>query len=123
LPNITFTVVDVTKLKPSKPYDHILFIDLVHHLPDGEQVKLLDRLWDGLKPKGIMIMKDVDTKPTWKYLWNYIHDSLMAGPPLTYYPSDYYINYFRSKGGLVTYYKPTNFHSPYNHYALKILKP
>lgn len=123
VPNIEFEVIDVTKLVPTKQFDNILFIDLLHHLADGEQEKLLDTLWQHLKPGGYLIMKDVDTSPRWKYYWNKTHDTLMAGLPLTYKSSGHYQDYMTKKGGKVTAHRPIRFHSPYNHYALTIQKP
>lgn len=122
VPNIHFTAEDATKLKIDQQYDAILYIDLMHHLAKGEQEKLIDKLWVRLKPGGTLIMKDVDTTPRWKYWWNFVHDSLMAGAPLTYYPSSFYNNYFTSLGARVTEHYPHRFHSPYNHYALMVRK-
>lgn len=123
VPNITFGVIDVTGLEPRGQFDHIIFADLLHHLRLGEQEKLLDRLWVVLQPGGTLVMKDVDTHPRWKYYWNYIHDALMAGQPLTYHSSRYYQDYWLAKGASVIKSVPTDFHSPYSHYALIVTKP
>lgn len=122
--NIQFHKGDATELPESEEhYDVITFIDLLHHLPDGEQIILLEKLWKMLKPGGTLILKDVDTKPQWKYYWNYVHDFLFAGPPLTYYSSKYYLDFFLSKNASVKHSIPKSFRSPYNHYALVIVKP
>lgn len=122
IPNISFMLEDAIRFQDNKKYNNVLLIDLLHHLPDGEQLILLDKIWEVVLPGGIIMIKDVDTKPKWKYLWNYLHDYLMAGFPLTYYDSDFYIKYFKRKGALVSFYTPTQFHSPYNHYVIKVLK-
>ncbi len=123
VPNITFTAQDVTKLKDQKQYDAIIYIDLMHHLAKGEQEKLITKLWSMLRPGGTILMKDVGTRPRWKYYWNYLHDSLMAGQPLTYHPVAFYQDYYTKLGGDVLLHYPTSFHSPYNHYALVVQKP
>jgi len=122
VPNIKFKVLDVTKIVPSGNYDVIIFADLLHHLGKGEQEKLLDILLAMLKNSGTLIMKDVDTTPRWKYWWNYLHDSLMAGQPLNYKSSDYYAQYFRDKNNNVNMVKYTRWWLPYNHYALVVKK-
>jgi 2-polyprenyl-3-methyl-5-hydroxy-6-metoxy-1,4-benzoquinol methylase len=122
VPNINFQVLDVTKIVPSGNYDVIIFADLLHHLGKGEQEKLLDILLAMLKRGGTLIMKDVDTTPRWKYWWNYLHDSLMAGQPLNYKSSDYYSQYFRDKKNNVKMTKYARWWLPYNHYALIVKK-
>ena len=37
----------------------------------------------------IIIIKDLDTKPSWKFYWNYIHDFIMTkGEPVLYRSSN-----------------------------------
>lgn len=122
VPNISFQVLDVTKIVPSDKYDVIIFADLLHHLGKGEQEKLLDILLGMLKDSGTMIMKDVDITPRWKYWWNYAHDSLMAGQPLNYKSAEYYANYLRKKNNIVQITRYDRWWLPYNHYALVVKK-
>lgn len=122
VPNLNFEVKDATGISDRKKYDLIIFADLLHHLRKGEQEKLLDRLWEMLNEKGTLIMKDVDTRPRWKYWWNYLHDSLMAGQPLNYKPSEHYINYFNKKSANVRHKIFNRKWLPYSHYALVISK-
>lgn len=116
--NIKFEVADATAFRGKKQYQSILMIDLLHHLPFGEQEILLDKLWRSLKPNGIVVIKDVDTKPAFGYHWNMLHDRLMAGLPLVYHPSSHYIDYLKSKVAQVAINRPKLFLSPYNHYCL-----
>ena len=123
VPNISFQVLDVTKIRALNYYDVVVFADLLHHLAKGEQEKLLDILIGILKNGGTMIMKDVDVVPRWKYWWNYIHDSLMAGQPLNYKSSEYYAKYFKEKNCEVVITRYSRWWLPYNHFALVIKKP
>lgn len=123
VPNITFSVLDVTSYQSKSKFDYIAFFDLLHHLAEGEQIRFLEHVWSSLASGGTLIMKDVDTRPKWKYVWNLVHDRLMAGLPLTYYSSKFYISYFKSKGAKVDLKIPNGFRSPYNHYALIVTKP
>lgn len=121
--NISFRVGDATRFRYDSPVDAACLIDLLHHLKEGNQVNLLDKIWRIVRPGGKIIIKDVDTSPRWKYYWNHLHDRLMAGLPLTYKPSSFYLDYFTHKGAMTDYSRPESFHSPYNHYLLIAVKP
>ena len=120
--NINFQVLDVTKIVPVSDYDVIIFADLLHHLGKGEQEKLLNILLRMLKSGGTLIMKDVDTTPRWKYWWNYVHDSLVAGQPLNYKSAEHYMQYLRNKNNYVQITRYSRWWLPYNHYALIVKK-
>lgn len=122
VPNISFQVLDVTKMKEVSQYDVVVFADLLHHLANGEQEKLLDILLGILKDGGTMVMKDVDVIPRWKYWWNYLHDYLMAGQPLNYKSSEYYIDYLKKKNCKVLLTRYSRWWLPYNHFALVVKK-
>ena len=71
----------------------ITLIDLLHHMPFEAQEKLLADIYDNLKDQGVLIVKDLQKKPTWKYVLHYIHDSLSyKGKKL----------YFRSNGDMTS---------------------
>jgi len=118
VPNINFSVLNVEELSfPSEDTQNILFIDLIHHVRSEKQIPFLEKVWSLVPKGGALIMKDVDVRPKWKYWWNYVHDSLMAGPPLHYRSSEEYERFFMKKGASVILKKPV-FLSPYNHYCL-----
>jgi len=79
LPNLNFFCGNITNTKiPST--NIITAIDVIHHIPTLElQTNLLKTCFSVLSENGKIIIKDVDTKPFWKYWWNYIHDYLMTG--------------------------------------------
>lgn len=122
LPNITFTVSDATQVQPEGSYDNVFFSDLLHHLPEGEQEILLDKMWRVIRPGGALVVKDVDDSPRWKYWWNYAHDKVVAGQPLTYRPRAHYVQHLRGLGAEVTESVPRT-RLPYAHYALIATKP
>jgi len=85
LPNLNFICGDITNIQiPST--DVITVIDVLHHIPTADlQVKFLNSCYAALSNGGKLIVKDVDTRPMWKYLFNFIHDFLMTrGEPVLY---------------------------------------
>ncbi len=122
LPNISFTVEDATSVAPDGAYDNVFFSDLLHHLAEGEQERLLDRTWRLVRPGGALVVKDVGTQPRWKYHWNHFHDRVVAGLPLTYRPMAHYQRYLEGLGADVRVSVPQT-RLPYAHYALVATRP
>ncbi len=52
-------------------YDTAIMVDILHHLDEPTQVALIAFLAKQVKT---LIIKDIDTTPRYKYLWNYFHD-------------------------------------------------
>lgn len=75
--NIHFSVDDLAN-KQQGNYDAIVAIDLLHHLNQYQKNQLLSKCYDLLKPDGTLIIKDINTSPILKYIWNYVHDYLMT---------------------------------------------
>lgn len=77
IPNLSFKNSDLigqSKLK----FDAILAIDLLHHLNPLQKKHFLKDSFSKLKNDGILVIKDIDTRPLTKYFWNYFHDLLMT---------------------------------------------
>jgi len=83
--NLDFVCSNITDTKIPKT-DFITAIDVLHHIPSLElQTKLLRECNSVLSKGGRLILKDLDTKPRWKYFWNLIHDYVMTkGEPVLY---------------------------------------
>lgn len=122
VPNIEFTLADATQVQPEDSVDNVFFSDLLHHLPEGEQEILLDKMWRVIRPGGALVVKDVDDSPSWKFWWNYAHDKVVAGEPLTYRPRAHYVQHLRDLGAEVRESVPRT-RLPYAHYALIATKP
>jgi len=73
--NVAFAQGDVTLVAFGRP-DCIVMNDLLHHIPHTHQVALLAKCYQALPEDGILIIKDVDKRVLWKYIWNYAHDFL-----------------------------------------------
>lgn len=87
--NLDFSCADITCTEIPNA-DIITLIDVLHHIPVRElQASLLKSCFEALSAGGTILVKDVDTKPRWKYWWNYIHDYVMTrGEPVLYLRRD-----------------------------------
>jgi SAM-dependent methyltransferase len=54
----------------------VTLIDLLHHMEIGKQNSLLQQLYDGLSDGAVLLIKDLEKAPRWKYLFHYMQDSL-----------------------------------------------
>lgn len=62
------------------PFAGIVASDVLHHVPKREQAELLRRLRDLLTDDGVLVMKDVTTRPLHKHAIAHLTDLVMAGP-------------------------------------------
>ena len=62
-----------TKLKKCST---IVIYDVLHHMNYKSQETLIRECFSKLDDKGLLIIKDNDTTPLWKFLWNYVHEIL-----------------------------------------------
>lgn len=74
--NINFYREDVNKFKLA-PCDCIIFSDFLHHLSYREQENLIQQSSTNLKKGGVLIIKEIDTRPKWKFIISFILDSLL----------------------------------------------
>ncbi|MFA6184824.1 MAG: class I SAM-dependent methyltransferase [Candidatus Shapirobacteria bacterium] len=75
--NLSFKTSDLID-KDKTLFDAIVAIDLLHHINLNQKGILLKDSYSKLKPGGFLIIKDINTKPLLKYLWNYLHDLIMT---------------------------------------------
>jgi len=57
--------------------DSIFMLDLLHHLPKGAAEGVLRKCVKMLKDDGIMLVKDVDSRPLWKAGFTWLLDKAM----------------------------------------------
>jgi 2-polyprenyl-3-methyl-5-hydroxy-6-metoxy-1,4-benzoquinol methylase len=87
LTNVTYDRRDARDL-PGATYAAIYMLDIIHHLPAGDVESLLLRLRACLQPGGRLLVKDVDTSPTFKRWFTWILDRLMdPATPVSYWPA------------------------------------
>ena len=86
-PNLQFVAGDVNTVSFER-FEIVTLIDLLHHIPYREQDALLHKIYDKLDEGDVLIIKDLEKYPYWKYIFHYIQDSLSYRERL----------YFRSAG-------------------------
>lgn len=58
------------------PADVITLIDVLYLIPRSDQETVLRRCARALPPGGTLIVKEMDTRPRWKYAWNYFQETV-----------------------------------------------
>ena len=76
--------------------------DLLHHIPYQEQEILLNKIYSGLKVPSLLILKDINKKPIWKYTFHYIQDSISYRSKLFFRSSTEMIKLLNNIGFTVT---------------------
>ncbi len=71
--NIQFELKNSDDIDLAK-YDAVVMSDFLHHLSYHKQEELIKRVYEGLSYGGILIIQDIDTKPSWKYSFAYLID-------------------------------------------------
>ncbi len=85
--NLSFSTSNLIGNKQSK-VSAIIAIDLLHHINQSQKNIFLKDSFLKLNKNGLLIIKDINNKPFFKYYWNYIHDSIMTKFSSLYFLSD-----------------------------------
>lgn len=82
----TFYAEDARTASLDGQYAGAYVLDVMHHIPEHEQVALLERLRDQLLPRGVLVIKDITTEPKFGLEFTRLLDRLMIGweEPLYY---------------------------------------
>lgn len=72
LPNLSF--VEEVSLHEGVCYAAITLIDVLAYLPAFEKQNLLRKLSRSLIPGGILMIKEMDTRPLWKHAWTTLQE-------------------------------------------------
>lgn len=81
-----FIAGDVRSAALEAGFDAAYVLDVMHHLPRADQVRVLERLRGLLLPGGMLILKDITTEPRFGLLFTELLDRVMVGwnEPLAY---------------------------------------
>jgi 2-polyprenyl-3-methyl-5-hydroxy-6-metoxy-1,4-benzoquinol methylase len=71
---------------PDGQFQIVSMIDVMHHVPAGNQAVLLKKALSKVSTGGLFIYKDVVGKPLWKMWGNTVHDLIIAGTWPRYLP-------------------------------------
>ncbi len=69
-----------------KVFDVVSIIDVMHHVPPGQQQKLIQTAASRVATNGILIYKDMCRRPFWRACANRLHDLLLARQWINYAP-------------------------------------
>ncbi len=88
LANATYAVGDARTYRADDQYAAAYMLDIVHHIPPETVEPLLFELGTGLRPGGVLLVKDVDTQPAYKRWFTHALDLLMSpGGVIHYWPA------------------------------------
>ncbi len=85
--NVEFAHGDARRLALPADFDAIYMLDLLHHIPLASGRELLALCHERLTQEGVLIIKDVDTRPLLKMAFTWILDVVMTGGELPNYRS------------------------------------
>ena len=77
VPDVNFRLSNLLDRVKIKEKQTILAIDLLHHIPFEEQNLFLSSCYKRFDNTNLLIIKEIDKKPFFKFLLNYVGDLLM----------------------------------------------
>ncbi len=82
----TFIAGDIRDAAVVGPFHAAYVLDVMHHLPQADQRRVLERIAALLVPGGILLVKDITTEPRYGLLFTELLDRVMVGwnEPLAY---------------------------------------
>jgi 2-polyprenyl-3-methyl-5-hydroxy-6-metoxy-1,4-benzoquinol methylase len=86
LPNLEFYHASTMSEWPSKKFDVVCLIDILHHIRPVGQKQFFMEAASKVTPGGLMIYKDMADRPAWKAWTNRIHDLVLARDWINYVP-------------------------------------
>lgn len=72
--NVEFHCADVSLAPQFSPSDLILALDVMCGFSASDQVEILQKAYKSLNKNGILIVKDTDKSPKWKYYYTYLEE-------------------------------------------------
>lgn len=76
--NVTFAVGDARDAELPDGVDAFYMLDILHHLPHDAAAHLIRMCHDRLQPGGVLVVKDVDTRPRYKMAFTWLLDVIMT---------------------------------------------
>jgi len=96
---IEFHVSDVSDYPFQEPVDAIVMLDLFHHVPPETALRILDKFQEILREDGILIIKDITSKPWLKMAFTWVLDKAMDfRGPLRYYSKEEMVSLIEERG-------------------------
>lgn len=127
-PRVSLRQGDATRLDDAaeaRTYDAVLVCDALHHFPADLHADVAVSVAEVVRPGGVVIVKDLDAGPAWKYHWNRLHDRLVAGPEPIHCRPPAEMVALLEKAGLEVERADRIDHTltPYAHYLIRARRP
>ncbi|MCP2621208.1 class I SAM-dependent methyltransferase [Candidatus Aminicenantes bacterium AC-334-E05] len=71
---INFYHADILKIDYPES-DVFCLSDVLYLIPYKQQYLILKKCYSSLRKNGLLVIKEIDTKPKWKYLWNFFQET------------------------------------------------
>lgn len=71
---------------PEGQFDLVSMVDVMHHIPQAKQSDLFLQAIARIKPGGVLLYKDMASRPWWRASANRLHDLLLARQWIHYVP-------------------------------------
>ncbi len=71
---------------PEGPFDVVSLIDVMHHMPEKQRPGVVHHVAKCLKPGGILLYKDMASRPLFYKAINTLHDLILARQWITHVP-------------------------------------
>ncbi|EAP95341.1 MAG TPA: class I SAM-dependent methyltransferase [Alphaproteobacteria bacterium] len=103
------------QLDSKKLFDIIVVIDVLHHVKYKDLNEFISEVTKKLAPDGMLIIKDMSTKPFYKKAVNQLHDLILAREWIEHIDTDYLIKVM-CEHRLSLVHKEEYSSGPYAHY-------
>ncbi len=125
-PRVGLRLADATTLEAqADTFDGALVCDALHHFLPDTHTDVVATVARTVKPGGVVVVKDLDTRPAWKYHWNRLHDRIVAGPEPIWCRTPAEMAMLLEKAGLEVELaeRVDNALTPYAHYLIRARRP
>ena len=75
---LSFEQVSVGDPWPSARFDVVSLIDVMHHVEQSQRRVVFRQAVSCLRPRGLLIYKDISERPRWRFWANRLHDLIVA---------------------------------------------
>ena len=100
--SIEFRHIDAAAAWPTETFDVVSLIDVLHHLPPASHSWVLSQAIARVRAGGILLYKDMATRPRWRALCNQAHDLVVAHQWVHHVPIAFIEQHASSHGLTVT---------------------
>lgn len=73
---VFFSVGDICQLNRDENYNAIVISDVLYLVPFNVQEGIIRTCYEILEPGGVLVIKEIDTIPFYKYLFNYLQETV-----------------------------------------------